>query len=354
MKTTYTLLLAIFFAISSCAFAGIKTVSNNPSSPGQYTNLQTAIDAAGLGDTLMIAGSTTNYGTVNIAKPLVLVGAGYNNPYGSNTSITTINLNRTSQFLGASGTKIMGVIVTSVISFNGNYTGGTGSNANINNVLVERCKINDLRFGYDGLYYQNDTVRNCLFQGGSIYFYYNYTYNNIFIHNNIFDNSVIGTNYGPPNLSNVFFRNNLIINRVTAFFSAIAYLIIENNIFYGAEPTGCTNASFTKNITYLCAAVPGAGNLGSGNLNATNPMFVNYPPSGGAFSYTYDFHLQGASPGKNAGTDGTDIGIYGGMLPYDVGANPHFPQMMELTLPSGSSVPAGGTLNVHFKAKKQN
>ena len=131
-------------------------------------------------------------------------------------------------------------------------------------------------------------------------------------------------------------------------------MVIGNNILYGAEPTGTTNCSFTKNISYLATALPPAGNLGSGNLNSTNPVFVSYPPSGGGFAYTYDFHLQPSSPGKNAGTDGTDIGIYGGMLPYNVGANPHFPQMMELTLPSGSSVPAGGTLNVHFKAKKQN
>ena len=82
-------------------------------------------------------------------------------------------------------------------------------------------------------------------------------------------------------------------------------------------------------------------------------MFVDYPLEGGALSYSYDFHLQTGSPAVNAGTDGTDIGIYGGMLPFEVGANPYFPQMMEITLPSGSSVPAGGTLNVHFKAKKQ-
>ena len=101
--------------------------------------------------------------------------------------------------------------------------------------------------------------------------------------------------------------------------------------------------------------IPGTGNLGSGNLINTNPLFVNYPLAGGAaYNYTFDLHLQTGSPGKNFGTDGTDIGIYGGWMPYEVGANPYFPQMMELTLPSGSSVPAGGTLNVHFKAKKQN
>lgn len=351
MKSKTYLLLALFVAMTAGAYAGIKTVSNNPSSPGQYTSLQAAVDAASLGDTLIIAGSTTNYGTVTIAKPLVLVGAGYNNPYGSNTSIDYIYLNRISQFLGASGTKIMGVVCTSYCFFNGNYTGGNASTQNIDNVLIERCRLNALYF--QGYYYHNDSIRNCLLNSSSTITFGSSTLTNVFIHNNIFDNSTI-TSSVATNLSSVFLRNNIFINRTTATFSNVSYLIIENNIFYGAEPTGCSNCVFTKNISYLAATLPPAGNIGSGNLNATNPLFVNYPPSGGAFSYTYDFHLQAGSPGKNAGTDGTDIGIYGGMLPYNVGANPHFPQMMELTLPSGSSVPAGGTLNVHFKARKQN
>jgi hypothetical protein len=351
MKTKSFLLLALFVAMVSGAFAGIKTVSNNPSSPGQYTSLQAAIDASSLGDTLMIAGSATNYGNITIAKPLVLVGAGYNNPYGSNTSIDYIYLSRASASLGASGTKIMGIVCTSYLYFNGTYAGGTSLTQNIDNVLIERCRLSTVTF--QNYYYHNDSIRNCLFNLSSNISFGNSSLTNIYIHNNIFDNAYI--NSGASNLLNtVYLRNNLFINRVTATFTTVNSMIIENNIFYGSEPTGCTNCAFTKNITYLCTAVPGAGNLGSGNLNATNPMFVTYPPSGGAFSYTYDFHLQAGSPGKNAGTDATDIGIYGGMLPFIVGANPHFPQMMELTLPSGSTVPAGGTLNVHFKARKQN
>jgi hypothetical protein len=352
MKTKTYLLLALFVAMASGALAGIKTVSNNPSSPGQYTSLQTAIDAASLGDTLMIAGSTTSYGAVTIAKPLVLVGAGYNNPYGNNTLLTSIDLTRTSSSLGASGTKIMGIYFTSAVYFYGSYSGGNGSTQVIDNVLIERCRfVNAWVYFYNNSYH-NDTIRNCLLSGNSLYFTSGAGFTNVIIHNNIFDNPQISS-YSANNLSTVCFRNNLLINKSTAVFANVNSMIIENNIFYGCEPTGCTNAAFTKNITYLCAAVPGAGNIGSGNI-AANPLFVTYPPSGGAFSYSYDFHLQAGSPGKNAGTDLTDIGIYGGMLPYNVGANPHFPQMMELTLPSGSSVPAGGTLNVHFKARKQN
>lgn len=162
-------------------------------------------------------------------------------------------------------------------------------------------------------------------------------------------NSTIG------NLSTFFVKNNLFLNKTTDCLMGVQNMIIENNIFYGSEPQGGTGCVFSKNLTYMCVnnTIPGTGNLGSGNKVDQNPLFVNVPPAGG-FSYSYDYHLQAGSPGKNSGTDGTDIGIYGGMMPFEVGANPYIPQMMETTLPSGSSVPAGGTLNVHFKAKKQN
>ena len=48
------------------------------------------------------------------------------------------------------------------------------------------------------------------------------------------------------------------------------------------------------------------------------------------------------------------MGIHGGMLPYTPGANPNIPQMTEITFPANaSSVKVGGTLDVTFKAKKQ-
>ena len=74
MKTKITLFLALFLATATGAFAIVRTVSNNPSSPGQYTSIQAAIDASGLtGDTIMVAGSATSYGDMTIGKKLVLV-----------------------------------------------------------------------------------------------------------------------------------------------------------------------------------------------------------------------------------------------------------------------------------------
>ena len=95
------------------------------------------------------------------------------------------------------------------------------------------------------------------------------------------------------------------------------------------------------------------GSVGSGNQEGEDPEFVNYPPGGGAFSYTHDLNVQN-SLAIDGGTDGTDMGIHGGLLPYSPGDNPSIPQMTELTFPANaSSVKVGGTLDVTFKAKKQ-
>jgi len=369
MKTQLFLITLVLILFTYTSKAAIKTVSNNTGSPGQYTNLQTAIDAAAFNDTILVAGSATSYGSIAFGKPLVIIGAGYNNPYGQNTTVNSIELDRQTYYVSASGTKIIGLICTGPIYFYPYYSGGTTTSMSIDNVVIERCKFVSLDFGkgQGNIHtYNNDTIRNCIITGniynnGGTYNSTIHLFNNIMVHNNIFNGGyfTMGGSYSSSiyyvNLSTFFVKNNIFLNKSTNIFNYCQSMIIENNIFYGAEPQSGIGCVFTRNLTYMCMnnVIPGNTNLGSGNKVNQNPLFVNVPPQGG-FSYSYDYHLQAGSPGKNAGTDGTDIGIYGGWMPFEVGANPYIPQMTETTLPSGSSVPAGGTLNVHFKAKKQN
>ena len=49
-------------------------------------------------------------------------------------------------------------------------------------------------------------------------------------------------------------------------------------------------------------------------------------PQGFTYNMKNDYRLRDSSPGKNAGKDGTDIGIYGGRYPWKDGGlpvNPH-------------------------------
>jgi hypothetical protein len=107
--------------------------------------------------------------------------------------------------------------------------------------------------------------------------------------------------------------------------------IVANNIFYGCAPIMASSQasffernSFVNNISFgtgIDALPPtgtGIGNTGSGNKPGEDPLFVNAPYNT-AYSSTMDFNLQASSPAKNAGSDGTDIGITGGAYPVTSG-----------------------------------
>lgn len=359
MKKVIILLTILAFIVLN-SNATVRTVSNNPDIPAQYNNLQTAIDASSAGDTILVAGSATSYGNITIRVKLILYGAGYNNPYGYNSYINTLYLARQNASIGASGTKIIGFYINNDTYLQGSFSGGAVNEKKMEKVVIERCRVKNIAMNQNDVIYANDTIRNCLIQSSSTTFYAA-TYNNIIFHNNIFDASAMGQNYwAEANLSSVFLRNNIILNYGSNFFSSGAYrllnMVVENNIFYSAEPQGCYGCTFNNNITYNNSnnVIPGPDNSGSGNLIGIDPQFTNYPFSGGAFNYSYNFTLKSTSPGIDAGTDNSDIGMTGGLLPYAPGLNPPIPQMLELKFPdNASSVKAGGTLNVSFKAKKQ-
>ncbi|MHC1706884.1 MAG: hypothetical protein AB9842_05105 [Bacteroidales bacterium] len=325
----------------------IITVDNNPGSGAMYTNLQTAIDNAMPGDILHVSGSATNYGGINVGKQLTIIGAGINNPYGEETSISAIYLNRTNIELSASGSVLKGLRIDGGVYPTGSFPGGTAQTQTITNVTFERCVL----FIYFGSYsYSDITVRNS----------WVFAYNSVSGSNIVFENNVFSAGYfNSIYCTSLFLRNNIFLNLTSNIFAGSGSgVVIENNIFYGAKPQGITGASFNNNITYMCIdnVIPGTGNVGSGNLVNQDPKFVNFPLAGGAFAWTYDFHLKPESPCIGAGTDGTDIGIYGGNYPVEpFGANPNIPQMMEISFPENqSTAPVGGTLNVNFKATKRN
>lgn len=355
------LLLSIFITIS--ASAGVITCSNNPNSPGQYTSLQDAIDNANANDTILVHGSSTHYGTVtNNSKALTIIGAGVNNPNGLNTEVNYIYFSRISSTISASGSKLIGFRVINGLVLNPNY-GTNTANRSISNIEIERCHLGYISFdgastvtNYSDITIKNNILGIVTFGQGII--------SNIKVLNNIFSGNGIHQNAHTDN-SDILIANNLFINNNIRTFETPPGLTsnpgmtVSNNIFYNCAPNGnCYNCSFSNNISYqnVNDTLVGSNNIGAtggGNLLGQDPMFVNYPIIGGAFNYSYDFHLQSGSPGIGAGTDGTDIGIYGGAAPFEVGANPAIPQMQEITTPIGSTVSKGTNLNVTFKSYKQ-
>jgi hypothetical protein len=201
----------IFFSLMSVSvftlnsFAAVHTVSNNPNSPGQYTSVQDAVNAAAPNDTIYVHGSQTSYGTVNLSKPLVLIGAGAlpDKRFAFLTHLDQINIGwNTANTQNASGTKVYG-FSASMITLNGNSAGTAG----LSNITIQRNKIS------------------------AFYFYGPSTglHQNIFISNNVINSYVEITSRSV----NVYVKNNIILGYLAGGNENLSGWVIANNVIYG-------------------------------------------------------------------------------------------------------------------------
>lgn len=336
-----TLLFSACCALSLFASAKVITVNNNINSPGQYSSLQQAIDSASAGDTIYVHGSATSYGNVNVKKRLYFFGTG-NKPNKSNTLVSeagNIQLDTLAGISGASGTKIIGFKLNSVKGYAS--SGGTKNVTLGRNYFISGgVKVNITGKGW--------TLENNIFSLSNIDINNN---SNTIIRNNIFNNCYLTASNQPT----VLITNNIFLGSNNAL-TAISNALITNNIFKGATPngTGVSNNTFSNNISHQTSndTMPYGTNAGSGNMYSQDPLFTNVAIN--AFNYNYDFTLSATSPGKNAGTDATDIGAFGGVAPFvDMTGTPAIPQVKTLTI-LNPVISVGDSLQVIIKAKKQN
>jgi hypothetical protein len=344
-------LLSLNFFIAK---ATIRTVSNRADKPAQYTAIQTAINASAMGDTILIAGSSTAYGTgLTIDRRLVFFGEGMNNPDGQSTSISNyFTLTNVNNSFGSSGSKFFGIAFSGYIDLNGNFTGQLAGQNKIENIEFDRCSFTN-SISFNNQIYNNITFRNCLFSGISTQLSSS-TITNFLITNSIFSYSNSASIGSSINLNGqMFIRNCNFINRTGDVFAASG-LVIENCIFYQAQPTGLSLSTFNNNLTYFnnSNTLPYGSNAGGGNISGANPLFTTFPALGGAFSWAQNFALLPGSPAIGTGTNNTNIGITGGNSPCinNLPGNSKLPVVTQLTVPI-SSVPVGGTLQINIKAK---
>ncbi|MBE0639516.1 MAG: hypothetical protein IH598_13445 [Bacteroidales bacterium] len=363
MKTHFFNTVILLLAITFLQAQQIITVSNdvnfveNP--PYSFNNLQTALDYAaahpGPDYTILVCGTPTPYGGVTITSPVTLYGAGYHpdSQFGYPTSINSIGL------YGGSGTTIMGFLVNTI--YVGEYTDG------INDIKIKRNRITGsiTRGGiFGGGAHFNwlvaNNIINTISAKGNLF--------NTLITNNIISNQISGYYAG----SSVIIANNIFLEYTGSVFSEVHSAIIQNNIFFGVSPLGAYNSAFAANLCtcqynidfgigiqpYMNTEDPDFENvLGE----EPNDIFVdagNNPP--GPYDYAYDYHLDPNSGGIGAGTNGSDVGIYGdfhlfpigGVSPYITSAPPPVPQITLMNILTPNVAP-GGKIKVHIKARAQ-
>ena len=326
----------LFIALATQIHATVRTVSNYTNHPAQYTSLQTAINDAGAGDTILVTGSNTSYGTINVNKHVVIIGAGHNNG-NQPTQTSTITLSS-----GCSNARLHGLLISSITFGQGAATSG---------IVIERCRItlglSQGSAGMDGL-----TIRNCIISASGGGLAISPGSNNVRIENNI----IFGTTaFNSNNATNLIIAHNLFLNSgQSAALNSINSAIISDNIFWGRTPVDATvnYCTFNNNITYQTAnnTIPFGTNVGANNQVGVAPVFLNAPTQ--ALVLTYDYRVQAGSSGDNAGSDGTDIGVGGGAYPLEsMTGRARIPLVTTLNI-LNSSIGQGGSLNVQVSGTK--
>lgn len=348
------------------ALATTRTVSNNPDRPGQFTQVDPAIAASADGDTIFVHGSQFTYNDFSVTKRLVIIGAGYNsnNQFNLPTKVNTIYLNRDTGLQNSSGSVITGFMIISQLRNNGN--------PGVENITIFRNQTGTL-FTYNP-------------SAGGVYG------NNWVIYNNI-TWSISGGSSGvtSSSSSNITIQNNIIMGDISGF--SMSSVVIDHNVFPGLDALSnlfyatVTNNIFTRttgnilasnvnfntfnnnlsNLTTIGPNAPtnsfaGGSNTEAGNFIAVDPQFENVTDLN-AFNYTFNYRLKTTSAVRNAGTDGTDLGIYGGARSFpsggapgsgfDTSALPPVPQVTEVNI-LNSTLQPGTPLNVNVKAKVNN
>lgn len=382
MKSLATLLFCI--GSISLTWATIRTVSNNPAQPAQFSTFAAAQSASVDGDTIYIQGSPFQYPTLTLTKRLVIVGAGFapNNSFGQPTNVLSILLSR----LG--GTNASGSTITGLLSGN---IGPEGLSLACDNITLLRNRFANstialtLNNNSSGTYGNGWVIINNIFEGRvdggasissasptNILFANNifvaesingFNSSTVIIDHNVFlgvsGGSVLGSLYNVVVSNNIFSRSLGFV--LSASSASIVYCTFNNNL---SDLTTIANPSFYNPGNNFVNFVPsiGGSNTGSANIIGQNPLFtLNANPDD--YSALDNYRLQTGSPGKNAGSDGTDLGIYGGSYSFPSGGAigsgfdtrplPPIPQVTNVNIQNTSLAP-GAQLKVTIQATVNN
>jgi PKD repeat protein len=319
-----------------------------------YTSLGTAVSHAVSGDTLYLpAGNLDGYSPVFVNKRLTIVGSG-------NAEICVGSMPETQ--------------IASQIIF---QEGADGS-------LLTGCELSEISFGYipqdspPGHY--NDNISNVTIMGniidGNISFGVR-TDGNPVNHIYLSGNVIYSPNLQGKNSTECTVNNNLFLGSAL---TALNNSLITNNVFKCRTPnplqgggqeenysvvsdlTSCT----VQNSYFTCGSVSNC-ETSIVNNNAFGVSTVALPLSSAnnlfeqsleetfgiaSINASTDLHVLDGSACKNAGSDGSDIGIYGGENPYRGCALPFNPYI--LTYNAAAVEDENEKLHVELTAQARN
>lgn len=359
MKKVFCLLVLAFSLAAFCNAQNLIALEHG-SNTTFYKSLDSVLAASNNGDNIYLPGGYIQFtGTILISKSINIYGVGYNIDSSIVTGNTVLQ-NNIEILSGVTSGSINGI-------FNNN--GYLTIHDSVSNIKISRCIFYNLTIG--------SALSNVPAN--------NITINESIIYNGILANCTLSKSPQNVSLINSFFgRNNS-----STFYRVLRTngnlwegLLCRNCIFWGRSGQVCCyeNIFLMNQITYSkfenciifdnncslfgvsnsqfynCLLNCTSSYLGNQNFNCIygQDMISNVfkdTISNDYFDIHVNYRLKDTSPGKNAGTDGTDIGLYGGSYPWKAGAlpiNPHY-QFRKV----GGKTDGNGNLPVQIKIKAQ-
>jgi hypothetical protein len=333
------LCLLVAFLVTTLLTAQTYSVDNKPNAKADFDNLQTAINTVPAGSTLLVQGSTTTYGTLNIEKKITIKGTGYflnQNPFtqtnklSSNTS--TITLKK-----GSSGSLITGI----------SSTGFSIHDAEPNLTFIKN-NVKYIGQGYLEPLPTNINIYHNYIWGE--FDYYSHTQN---------DNYTVNVGDGSNVIGNYIYKytkgkNLVLANNHLDVLPSVTYSIIKNNILPATQvPDNSSNFNTYKNNIFSHSNNTSNVADDNGNVLVASPGYIENTDD--RYSTDGKYILASGSPAKGAGVDGVDCGMFfeenGVDAGYRLSGLPDIPNIYEFNVPTiGYSNSNGIQINVKVKS----
>jgi len=278
------------------------------------------------------------YAPAAIAKGIKVYGSGHFPDSANVAKRTTISAGLTIN-KGADSLRLEGLYIDGDINYD-------GSNS-VDYVKVLRSRVGNIEFRTNSAGAAKDycSYEECYIDGDLNFSYYG---TSLLLSKNIFFKQFYYISNG------ALIEKNILLCASDVFNSVSGSLIRDNIIFstnpysktiYGNNSTG---NSFNNNL--LVMANPSWNkNTQINNYSGITQANIFVNQAGNAIDYSHDYHLK--NPATYIGTDGTQVGLYGGLIPFKDGGIPSNPQITSKSVDTKTD--ANGNLKINFTVKAQ-
>lgn len=348
------LLLSVFislFALQLTAQNPITTLVHAGTSTPYYgqNSLVDAYTAAVNGDYIYLSPGYFTAPTA-IAKGVKIIGSGHFPDSANVVKRTTIMSGLTING-GADSLRLEGLYINGDINY--------AAASSINYVKIQRCRVGNVNFNSSST---SASKNNCSFEECYIYGaidFCKYGTNLLISHSilqsrafnieSYFEMSIVNINGAAQIDGNIFIHNS----GACVTFGNVKGSLIKNNIILNSSNYGIikgeNNSNKFNNNLFIRSTIDFGNNSYSGNYSGISQSNIFLNQTGNTIDYTHDYHLK--SPTTYIGTDGTQVGLYGGTTPFKDKGAPSNPQILTKTV--GDQTDTNGNLQINFKVKAQ-